>query len=198
MSRKSQLLSIALPSESGLPSALDELDRIQRCAQNYPVQQLVELDATLENVVKGMQESSWVHFACHGVQDASNPTERALLLFGGSRLTLSRMIGLHLPHSELAFLSACQTAKGDEKLSEEAVHLAAGMLSAGYRGVIATMWSIGDNDGPPVAEDVYKHLFCDSPPDPKQAAYALHIAVQNLRRSGKSLLSWVPFIHIGI
>ena len=46
-----------------------------------------------------------------------------------------------LPKVQLAFLSACQTSVGDKSLSEEAVHLAAGMLAVGYRGVIATMWS---------------------------------------------------------
>jgi CHAT domain-containing protein len=106
----------------------------------------------------------------------------------------------------MAFLSACQTATGDEKVPDEAVHLAAGMLAAGYRGVIATMWSVMDQDAPQVARDVYGHLFrdkCESPPDPTEAAYALNQAVNKLRdHLGKtdnaSFLSWVPFIHMGI
>lgn len=88
--RRQQLLAVALPFESRLPSTLDELDRIQRCAQNFPVRRLVESEATVENVVKGMEESNMVHFACHGVQDPSNPTESALLLSGGSRLEVGR------------------------------------------------------------------------------------------------------------
>ncbi|KAI0082963.1 hypothetical protein BDY19DRAFT_981531, partial [Irpex rosettiformis] len=54
----------------------------------------------------------------------------------------------HLPNADLAVLSACQTATGDEKLSEEAVHLAAGMLNIGYKSVIGTMWSISDYIAP--------------------------------------------------
>jgi hypothetical protein len=54
------------------------------------------------------------------------------------------------------------------------------MLSAGYRGVIATMWTIMDNDAPQVASDVYEHLFKVSPPDLARAAEALHLAIQNL------------------
>ncbi|KAJ7703440.1 hypothetical protein B0H14DRAFT_2230098, partial [Mycena olivaceomarginata] len=57
-----------------------------------------------------------------------------------SQLTLSRIIQLNLPHAVFAYLSACQTATGEQKLQEESVHLAAGILLAGYRGVIATMW----------------------------------------------------------
>jgi CHAT domain-containing protein len=47
-----------------------------------------------------------------------------------------------LESAQLAYPSACHTSAGDEKLSEEAVHLAAGMMAAGYRGVLATMWEI--------------------------------------------------------
>ncbi|KAJ6522099.1 hypothetical protein DFH09DRAFT_938562 [Mycena vulgaris] len=43
-------------------------------------------------------------------------------------------------HVGLAVLRACQTAMGDEKLPDEAVHLAASLLFAGFRSVVATMW----------------------------------------------------------
>jgi CHAT domain-containing protein len=160
--------------------------------------------ATVEHVIEGLKTASWVHFACHGVQHFSQPTESALLLAGHSRLTLRNIMQLNLSHRDVAFLSACQTATGDEKVPDEAVHLAAGMLAAGYRGVIATMWSVMDQDAPQVARDVYGHLFKGkSIPDPTEAALALHHAVHKLREhSGKvdnaSFLSWVPFIHMGI
>ncbi|KAJ2930106.1 hypothetical protein H1R20_g6978, partial [Candolleomyces eurysporus] len=64
-----------------------------------------------------------------------------------------------LKNADLAFLSACQTSAGEQKLSEEAVHLAAGMLAAGYRRVVATMWAIGDRHAPEVAKDFYDYLF---------------------------------------
>jgi CHAT domain-containing protein len=108
---------------------------------------------------------------------------------------------MHIPLllAELAFLSACQTATGAKRLPEEAVHLTAGMLLAGYCGVIATMWSIKDNDAPFVADEVYAYLFKDQRLEPKRAAHALHHAVQKLRKDkGVPFLSWVPFIHVGI
>jgi CHAT domain-containing protein len=201
--QKPKLLTVALPTKSNpvLPGTQIELDKIHGQIGTFPILQLFESKATVNNVLEGMKECSWVHFACHGVQDISNPTKSALLLAGGSELSLSKIIKLSLPHAELAFLSACQTATGVENLAEEAVYLAAGMLLAGYRGVIATMWSIQDADGPIVANDVYCHLFKHSQPDVTQAAYALHIAVQKLCKESKgtkSFFSWVPFIHIGI
>ncbi|KAJ7931084.1 CHAT domain-containing protein [Mycena leptocephala] len=168
---------------------------------NHTSQELEKkLNASSRNVQKGMKDSRWVHFACHGVQSAS-PTESALLLAGSSRLTLSSIINLSLPNADLAFLSACQTATGSQKLQDESVHLTAGMLLAGYRGVIGTMWSIMDHDAPQVASDVYAHLLEGSSPDPTRAAEALHLAIRKLReQSGgkKSFLHWVPFIHFGV
>ncbi|KAJ7226682.1 CHAT domain-containing protein [Mycena pura] len=173
----------------------------QHAAGKHYIQQLKGDAATVESVQKGMRECSWVHLACHGVQNVSNPTESALLVASGQRLTLSSIISLSIPHADLVFLSACQTATGDKELQEESVHLAAGMLSAGYQSVVATMWSIMDNDAPQVASDFYEHLFKSSPPDSAQSAEALHHAVRKLQeKSGgkKPFMHWVPYIHIGI
>jgi CHAT domain-containing protein len=199
-----QLLAVAQPSAFGqahIPGTRKEIHCIQQLAHGkLPVLPLDEHTATVEAVQQGMRDSSWLHFACHGVQNVSDPTESALLLAGSERLTLSKIIQLALPHADLAFLSACQTATGDKNLEEESVHLAAGMQLAGYRGVIATMWTIMDNDAPRVASSVYEHLLKVPPPDPAQAAEALHLAVQKLREEGsyKPFSHWVPFIHIGV
>ncbi|KAJ7475027.1 CHAT domain-containing protein [Mycena latifolia] len=202
-----QLLAIAQPSAVGqnpIPGTIKEIASIEQLAQRViPVLRLERDMATVESVQKGMRESRWAHFACHGLQDIFTPTNSALLLAGSSKLTLSDIIQLQLPHADLAFLSACQTATSSKNLQDESVHLTAGMLLAGYRGVIGTMWSIMDADGPQVAGDVYAHLFKTSPPDSTRAAEALHFAVQKLRdsdRAGgmKSFSRWVPFIHVGV
>jgi CHAT domain-containing protein len=199
-----QLLAVTQPSAEGqsyIPGTQEEIKCIEQHAKGkVPVLRLDKDMATIEKVQKGMKDSRWVHFACHGVQSPS-PTESALLLARSSRLTLSNIIELSLPNADLAFLSACQTATGSKGLQDESVHLAAGMLLAGYRGVIGTMWSIMDNDAPQVAGDVYAHLLKGSSPDPTRAAEALHLAVRRLREqpgAKKSFLHWVPFIHFGV
>ncbi|KAJ7136960.1 CHAT domain-containing protein [Mycena epipterygia] len=178
-----QLLAVTQPLADGqsyIPGTQEEIKCIEQYAKGkVPVLWLDQDTATIGNVQKGMKDSRWVHFACHGVQSTS-PTESALLLAGSSRLTLSNIIELSLPNADLAFLSACQTATGSQELQDESVHLAAGMLLAGYRGVIGTMWSIMDNDAPQVVGDVYAHLLEASPPDPTRAAEALHLAVRKL------------------
>jgi CHAT domain-containing protein len=199
-----QLLAVAQPSASGqarIPGTQEEVKRIQLHASGkLSVISLQGDVATVDTVQKGMRDSSWVHFACHGIQNRSNPIDSALLLAGSEQLTLSSITHLSLSHAQLAFLSACQTATGDKQLQDEAVHLAVGMLLAGYRGVIGTMWSIMDNDAPQVAGDVYGYLLEISPPDPTRAAEALHLAVRKLREQSekKSFFHWVPFIHVGV
>ncbi|KAJ7885436.1 CHAT domain-containing protein [Mycena leptocephala] len=179
-----QLLAVTQPSAEGqlyIPGTREEIKCLQRHAGE-------------------MVHIQWLDNKMATIDNSASPTESALLLAGSSRLTLSNIIQLSLPNADLAFLSACQTATGSQALQDESVHLAAGMLLAGYRGVIGTMWSIMDNDAPQVAGDVYAHLFEASPPDPTRAAEALHLAVQNLREQPgamKSFLRWVPFIHFG-
>ena len=120
-------------------------------------------------------------------------------------LTLEDLIHTVSEKAELAFLSACETAVGDRKIPEESAHLAAGMSAVGFKGVIATMWSIYDADAPIIVEAYYKKLLELRSSDVfKQgqtgAAYALHDAVKVLREhvGEKNFVKWAPFVHFGV
>ena len=103
-----------------------------------------------------------------------------------------------LPNAQLAFLSACETAMGNQEQPDEAVHLAAGMLAAGFRDVIGTMWTIYDDTAPVIADLVYEEVFKDGQLLVDRIPFALHRAVQHLRTQRPSdFMSWIPFIHIG-
>ncbi|KAG8793406.1 hypothetical protein FRC16_010958 [Serendipita sp. 398] len=195
-------LSAIEPSSgaSYIPNTEKELECIQRRLHNRDYIVLRKAAATRERVMNAMKECNWLHLACHGTQNAKDPTKSALLLHGG-KLTLEEIIRLKLPHAEFAFLSACQTMTGDEELSDEAVHIAGAMSLAGYRSVVATMWSIEDALAPKVADAFYAHLLRDGErPDNRRAAEALHFSVKKLREEEKDIkmLSWLPFVHLGI
>ncbi|CAG8650008.1 206_t:CDS:2, partial [Acaulospora colombiana] len=185
------------PGATYIPNAELELEHIRRHFADKHHLVLEGPEATRPRVTEEMKECNWLHLACHGVQNASRPTKSALLLDDG-HLTLEEIIKLSLPKAEFAFLSACQTTAGDEQLSEEAVHIAGGMLLAGYRGVVATMWSIQDELAPEVADEFYAHLLREGGrPDSKKAAEALHISIQRLRKKQNlPLTAWVPFVHL--
>ncbi|KAI0083110.1 CHAT domain-containing protein [Irpex rosettiformis] len=162
---------------------------------------LDDTEGTVEAVLEGMATHDWVHLACHGVQNHTDPMSSAFALYDG-RLTLSSLMSQHLPNADLAVLSACQTATGDEKLSEEAVHLAAGMLNAGYRSVIGTMWSISDYIAPEVMRVFYTVMAEQVKTGGElQPAYALHEATKALRNKPGGVddfIRWVPFVHFGL
>ena len=190
---------LATPGQNTLPGTVVEVDAIQSQTDRLHITRLDGQEATVAAVVHHMKECSWIHLACHGVQDAANPIDSAFLLVD-KPLTLKEIMKQSFTHTELAMLSACQTAKGDSELPDEAIHLAAGMLMAGYKNVVATMWSIRDDDAPIIVERFYEHLIREAGGDSSRAPYALHDAVAHLRdlRGEKNFASWVPFIHLGI
>ena len=161
---------------------------------------------TPEKYLEYVEEFSSIHLACHGFQDTSNPL-RSRFLFHKGELPLNSIMQKNLPNADLAYLSACQTSTGQENLADEAVHLAAGMLAAGYRRVVSTMWEIGDEHASQVARDFYQYLWRHRPEgsgsrfDGSLSAYALHYATQELRgrhdNTDASLLAWMPFVHYG-
>ncbi|TFK32702.1 CHAT domain-containing protein [Crucibulum laeve] len=197
-----KMLAVAVPNAPDappLPNTVRELDVIQHIASSCEFLRIEGVDATTDAVLQSMADCSWVHLACHAEQDPKldDAMQHGLLLADG-RLALARIIAMSCPSADFAFLSACQTAMNDHRMPEEAAHLGAGMLAAGYRSVIATMWAIKDDVAPEVAEKVYPQLFKGSKPDSSQAAYALHNAQKEYCDSGRPLETWVPFIHLGI
>lgn len=196
------LLAVGQTNTRGLcplPYTVQELATIKECAKKVRFQQLDGVNGTVEAVLSAMDKYCWVHLACHATQDQSNPTQSAFHLHNGN-LTLEAITKCAFKSKGLAFLSACQTATGDDNVPDEAVHLAAGVLMAGYPSVIATMWSIYDEDAPVVAGEVYKELLKEGNMDHRGAARALHKAVAWLRQKVgvNEFKRWVPFIHIGV
>lgn len=154
-------------------------------------------DACVETVLAALKSSQLVHLACHGLQHIQRPLDSHFILSDGC-LDLRRILMEALKSAEFAFLSACQTATGDEKLVNESVHLAGGFMAAGFKGVIGTLWSIVDEDAPMVAEEVYGAMITAEGLDITKAAEGLQRAVRKMREAGIPPHRWVPFIHIGI
>ncbi|KAH6915569.1 CHAT domain-containing protein [Coprinopsis sp. MPI-PUGE-AT-0042] len=207
----SGLFLTSQPNELGafpIPGTTKEVQSIFRMATQNGARAAMLQGSTLTVVecLQYMEHYSSIHLACHASQNAAEPLDSQFCFDNGS-LKLADIIQRNLKNADLAFLSACQTSTGDEKLSDEAVHLAAGMLAAGYCRVVATMWSIGDANAPVVANDFYSYLFSHreegsgSLVDGSNSACALHHAVQQLRghldNSDNSLLAWVPYVHFG-
>ncbi|CAE6442486.1 unnamed protein product, partial [Rhizoctonia solani] len=187
------------PGHASLPGTTQELTCVKaQTGTKMEYSQLTNEQATTTAVLEAMEHHDWVHLACHAHQNVNDATKSGFYLHDGT-LDLSAINQRSFKNKGLAFLSACETATGDEKLPDEAIHLASGMLMAGYPSVIATMWSVVDEDAPFVADKVYAQLMKDMKIGNGEAGRALHYAVAGLREKvgEKEFGRWVPYIHIG-
>jgi len=155
--------------------------------------------ATYDTVTAALPDHPWVHFACHGANNPVEPSASSLLLADYQRrpLTVLELTRARLPSVELAFLSACTTARTGGELLDEPIHLAAACQLAGYRHVVATLWPIGDADTAELTKNFYTTL-----PTAQTAltgpAVALHSATRALRdRNPDAPSRWAPYTHIG-
>ena len=206
-----RLLLVSQPTIPGLSyirGARTETHALKEMMKNIIASVLIEdAAATAALVIEEMNTHNWVHFAYHGIQDRE-PFKSGLHLHD-SRLELLEMMKQRIPDADHSFLSACQTGTGDEQLADEAVHIAAGMLALGYRGVVATLWSISDHHGPEIAQGFYQHLLdvrlggaAGRRLDSTQAAYALSHSIHEIREKlgdGEAVLViWAPYVYCGI
>jgi hypothetical protein len=199
-----------------LPNATEEVRVVRSCFDLAQASVLNQQSAhTSQSELRLLLEKTMAHIlhvACHAVQNR-DPLESGLVLQDGL-LTIRDIMQLSLSQAVLAFLSACQTAKGDRNAPDQAVHLCASMLFCGFRSVIGTMWYVmvfkktishanvclrlmHDEDGPKVARHVYEALFRSSQLDLDDIPYALDEAVQALRTAGTPASRWALFMHMG-
>jgi hypothetical protein len=194
-------LLVALPFTPGqldLPDAAKEADAFaERFSKAI---QIRGPSATVAATKKALENCPpWAHFACHGLQDISDPSAGHLALHDGP-LPIGEISGMRLQQTELAFLSACETFRGGAALADEAITLATAFRLAGYRHVIGTLWSISDELAPGAADQVYETLARPDGLgiDADKTAAALDTAVLTLREEcPNEPWLWAPYVHIG-
>ncbi|KAG9018338.1 hypothetical protein FRB93_000041 [Tulasnella sp. JGI-2019a] len=158
-------------------------------------------NCTRDVVIAGLKDAAWAHFSCHGHQHPTKPFESHFSLrTADAPLTLLDIIQHDLPGAELAVLSACHSASCAPSSMNEPITITAGILFAGFRSAVGTMWAMADEDGLVMAEHFYKHMFRNGPAavDCRDAAKAVVMGVRELRRREVPLARWINFVHYGI
>ncbi|CAL9418735.1 CHAT domain-containing protein [Streptomyces sp. enrichment culture] len=185
-------LVVALPETPGaapLPGVTSETGELLRLRPGARV--LHGSAAGRDATLAALRSGGWTHFACHAVSDAIEPSASRLLLADGA-LSVLDIVRLRIENAQLAYLSACSTARGGAHLADEAIHIGSAFQLAGYPHVVATLWPIADQAAAAVAGTVYRSL-ADGP------AAAVHTATRQLRDAcrGRSPLLWASHIHLG-
>jgi hypothetical protein len=84
------------------------LDELRKVEEHVSGDYLVRLGvpgataASVDNVTLHLSDTCIAHFACHGIQDRTNPLDSALKLDGG-RLPVSQIVNVKLPRGMQTF-----------------------------------------------------------------------------------------------
>ena len=126
-----------------LPATVTELKQIKAHVPHEWLTAFGTHDSlsNVDQVTNSLSTTTFAHFACHGLQSDQHPLESALILHDG-QLKISQIMEKPMQNASLAFLSACETAKGDKSTPDEVIHLSASLLFAGFSGVVGTMWYV--------------------------------------------------------
>ena len=154
------MLIVSLPSTPGAPDLPGAAEEARRIKLHCPhAREVLGEQAILQTVLKALPESAITHFACHGYSNPANPSASHLLLYDHQHepLSVAAISRLRLTDAQLAYLSACSTARTSLHLVDEAVHIAGAFQLAGYRHVIATLWHVYDTTALGVADHVLQH-----------------------------------------
>jgi CHAT domain-containing protein len=130
------------PNLSILWNIKDEITEVVNIASRAGMsikKQNASTSAKVSELLTHFESSHFIHVACHGIQDPISPLKSCFCVSDGT-VSVQELMNLDLKNAFLAFLSACETAKGDRQQPDQTIHLAAAMLFVGFKSVIATLW----------------------------------------------------------
>jgi CHAT domain-containing protein len=135
--------------------------------------------------------SSRIHIATHGIFRSDNPMFSSVRL-GDAHLSLYDLYNLHLP-VDLLTLSGCATGLSVVAAGDEILGLSRGLLYAGAKSLLLTLWDVHDQSTAEVMRSFYDH-FSDGAENP---ALALKTAMLGVRRRYPHPFHWAPFVLVG-
>ena len=135
-------------------------------------------------------QAQFIHIASHGFFRQDNPMFSGIRM-GDSYLSLYDLYQLKLP-AELITLSGCATGLTTVAAGDELMGLVRGLLQAGARSLLLSLWNVHDRSTTELMKSFYAHF--GSGMDKIQA---LHKAMQELRESYPHPYYWAPFKLIG-
>ncbi|MBA2807063.1 CHAT domain-containing protein [Streptomyces sp. KM273126] len=196
-----RLLAVDQSDTPGLPPLPHAREEVRQLSSRLPhATVLTGSQGSRAALLNALPTHAYLHFSGHGTQDPTDSASGALYLHDHEQagpLTVADISRLRLRNARLAFLSACETARGAAVLPDEAVHLAGALQVAGFAHVVAAQWVVDDTCALRVAEAFYTGLRSTTGLDPTRAARALHEAVRQLRQQNGDPLWWAAYVHTG-
>jgi CHAT domain-containing protein len=122
---------------------------------------LLGLQASRQALRERAGQADLLHVAAHGIFDPFDPLASRLELApagAAGNLTVSDVLTLDLKATDLAVLSACETAAGRISDGDDVVGLTRAFLAAGAPSVLTTLWPIDDEASAALVTAFYRHL----------------------------------------
>jgi hypothetical protein len=131
------VLTIADPA---LPSAYWEDTGVK----GFFSQSAAIAEMTASEILAAFPPGGVAHFSCHAELDIGAPLRSAIVLPGGSRLTVGDIFQAGPPPAAAVVLSACESGVPGPYLLDEAISLSTAFLAAGCKAVVSTLWLVED------------------------------------------------------
>ncbi len=206
LNRKRRVLALGLTKQAtvdgrrfpALTNVEKEIKQIQ--AQIPDSKQLLDENFTRDRLQQELSKTAYsiIHIATHG-EIGMDPKESFLVTGNNGKLTITdldttiRSIKSESDAVELLFLTACQTAVGDDRAI---LGLAGVAVGAGVRSALATLWFIQDAPTVTLVTQFYNHWHKLG----ASKAQALQASQQALIEAGGQYTHpayWAGFILIG-
>jgi CHAT domain-containing protein len=167
------------------------LDEVQAVAKILPGAELLIGPHASEQALreKGMH-SRLIHIATHGNFRQDNPMFSGIRL-GTNYFSLYDLYQLKI-EAELVILSGCATGLNVVTAGDELLGLIRGLLYAGARSLLLTLWDVHDRSTSEFMSSFYSRLQ-----DSQDNAVALQSAMKDLRSRYPHPYYWAPFTLIG-
>lgn len=166
-------------------------DEIQAVASVLPESTVfLGSEATADQLRAHSAERQFVHIAAHGLFRRDNPMFSSISL-GDGPLGVYDLYQLRLS-ADLVTLSGCSTGRSAVAGGDELLGLVRGLLYAGARSVLLTLWDAYDRSAADFMKSFYSHLRGG-----QSKALAAQQAMRELRRDFPHPFYWAPFTLIG-
>jgi tetratricopeptide (TPR) repeat protein len=170
------------------PYITDEIEAVANALPGARV--FMGEEATADRLRSGGSASPLVHIATHGIFRGDNPLFSSIRL-GDGPLRVFDLYHLRLS-ADLVALSGCSTGLNAVVGADELLGLVRGLLYAGARALLLTLWDVHDLSTANFMRAFYGHLRSG-----KNKAQALQLAMQEIRAQYPHPFYWAPFVLIG-
>ena len=183
----SQAVHLLGVADARAPHIADEIATLREVLPEAVVHLGEDAD---EEALRQASGSRFVHIATHALFRRDNPMFSAIQL-GKSRLSLFDLYDLELD-ADLVTLSGCGTGLNAVLGADELVGLARGLLYAGARSLLLTLWDVHDHSTARLMTHFYREMAAGSRPAP-----ALRAAMRRHREDYPRPYYWASFVLVG-